>query len=400
MKAKGIEKILVTGGAGFIGSHTADLLTEHDYHVTILDSLEPQVHGENEKLPEHVNSNTAFICGDIRDRELLKKAMQEVDAVIHLAAMVGVGQSMYQTERYVDVNTKGTATLLDVLVNEESDVKKLVVASSMSIYGEGKYYCEECSTNVFPTLRDERQLERRQWNHLCSTCNSPLTPQPTDEEKPLIPTSVYAMTKRHQEEMCLLVGMTYGIPTVALRYFNVYGSRQALSNPYTGCAAIFTSRILNNKPPYVFEDGNQTRDFIHVKDTARANLSSLEHDNANYKAINVGTGKPITIKNLAEILIKLYGKSNLQPHVSNEPRRGDIRHCYADIQRARNLLNFKPSISLEKGLTELADWAKTHGWETIDLFEKALKELRERHLATYFSKPTSTQDLRTLGESE
>ena len=381
MKAKGVEKILVTGGAGFIGSHTADLLIEHGYHVTILDNLEPQVHGENENLHDYVNSNATFIYGDIREQELLKKVIREVDAVIHLAAMVGVGQSMYQTERYVDVNTKGTANLLDVLINEENNVKKFVVASSMSIYGEGKYCCEKCSSNVYPTLRSEEQLKKREWNHLCQMCSSPLTPQPTDEEKPLISTSIYAMTKRHQEEMCILIGKTYGIPTVALRYFNVYGSRQALSNPYTGCAAIFTSRILNNKPPYIFEDGNQTRDFIHVKDIAQANLKALEHNNANYEAINIGTGKPITIKNLAETLTKVYNKPNLKPYISNEYRKGDIRHCYADITKAQKLLDFQPTITLKDGLNELASWAKTHGWDAVDLFEKALKELKERHLA-------------------
>ncbi|MHA1838407.1 MAG: SDR family NAD(P)-dependent oxidoreductase [Candidatus Ranarchaeia archaeon] len=381
MKAKGIEKILVTGGAGFIGSHTADLLIEHGYHVTIFDNLEPQVYGEDKKLPDYVNSSVTFIYGDIRDRDLLKKLVPEADAVIHLAAMVGVGQSMYQPERYVDVNTKGTANILDVLVNEDNNVKKLVVASSMSIYGEGKYKCEKCSTNVYPKLRGEKQLEQGQWNHLCPICSSPLTPQPTDEEKPLIPTSIYAMTKRHQEEMCLLIGKTYGIPTIALRYFNVYGSRQALSNPYTGCAAIFTSRILNNKPPFIFEDGNQTRDFIHVKDIAKANLNTLEHNNADYKAINIGTGKITSIKELAETLSKLYNNPNLKPYISNQYRKGDIRHCYADITKAQKLLNFKPTISLQDGLNELAEWAKTHGWGAVDLFEKALKELKERHLA-------------------
>jgi len=379
LKAK--EKVLVTGGAGFIGSHTADLLIEHGYHVTLLDNLEPQVHGETEEPPDYVNNNATFVYGDIRDRELLKKVILEFNAVIHLAAMVGVGQSMYQTERYIDVNTKGTANLLDVLINEENNVKKLIVASSMSIYGEGKYYCEKCSTNIYPGLRSEEQLTKRQWYHLCPTCNAPLTSQPTDEEKPLLSTSIYAMTKRHQEEMCLLIGKTYGIPTIALRYFNVYGSRQALSNPYTGCAAIFTSRILNNKPPYIFEDGNQTRDFIHVKDIAKANLNALEHNNANYQAINIGTGKPITIKNLAETLTKLYNKPNLKPYVSNEYRKGDIRHCFADTTKAQKLLNFKPRVNLQDGLKELADWAQTHGWGTIDLFEKTLKELKEKHLA-------------------
>ena len=380
MKAKGIEKVLVTGGAGFIGSHTVDLLIVYGYHVTILDSIEPQVHGERGKPPDYINKDAPFINGDIRDPELLKKVIREVDAVIHLAAMVGVGQSMYQMERYVDVNTKGTANLLDALVNEENDVKKLIVASSMSIYGEGKYHCEKCSTNVYPRLRGEEQLRKRQWDHLCPTCDSILAPLPTDEEKPLIPTSIYAMTKRHQEEMCLLTGKTYGIPTVALRYFNVYGPRQALSNPYTGCAAIFTSRILNNKPPYIFEDGNQTRDFIHVKDVAKANLNALEHRNADYMAINIATGKPISIQNLAETLTKLYNEPNLKPYISNEYRKGDIRHCYADTTKAQKLLNFKPTITLQNGLTELTEWAKTHDWGAIDLFEKALKELREKHL--------------------
>jgi len=381
VKCKGVEKVLVTGGAGFIGSHSVDLLIEHDYQAIILDKLESQVHGEKAKIPEYVTEDATLIRGDIRDGELLKKTIREVDAVIHLAALVGVGQSMYQVERYVDVNTKGTANLLDALVNEENHVEKFVVASSMSIYGEGKYYCEKCSTNVYPGLRSEAQLKKRQWNHSCPTCGYPLMPLPTDEEKPLLSTSIYAMTKRHQEEMCLLTGKTYGIPTVALRYFNVYGSRQALSNPYTGCAAIFTSRILNNKPPHIFEDGNQTRDFIHVKDVANANLNALEHNNPNYKAINIGTGNSISIKELAETLTKRYNKPDLKPYISNEYRKGDIRHCYADIQRARRLLNFEPCISLEEGLTELAEWAKAHDWGAVDLFEKALKELRERHLA-------------------
>jgi dTDP-L-rhamnose 4-epimerase len=382
MKTKGIEKVLITGGAGFIGSHTTDLLIECGYHVTILDNFETQVHGKTRKTPDYINKNATLIYGDIRDRQLLKKIIPEVDAVIHLAAMVGVGQSMYQPERYVNVNTTGTAGLLNVLVNEENSVQKLIIASSMAIYGEGKYYCEKCSANVYPTLRNEKQLKRRRWEHICPTCNSILIPKPTDEEKSLIPTSIYAMTKRHQEEMCLLIGKTYGIPTVALRYFNVYGSRQSLSNPYTGCTAIFTSRILNKKPPYIFEDGNQTRDFIHVKDVAQANRNALKSSNINYKAINIGTGKPLSIKNLAKILIKLYNKPNLKPYISNEYRKGDIRHCYADITRAKRLMNFKPTVTMKEGLTELAEWAKTQGWETIDLFENALKELKEKHLTT------------------
>ena len=380
MKAKDIEKVLVTGGCGFIGSHTVDLLIERGYHVTILDNLEAQVHGEKAKIPDYINTDANFIRSDIRDRELLKKTIQDVDAIIHLAAMVGVGQSMYQIERYVDTNTKGSATLLDLVVNEKTSVKKLIVASSMSIYGEGKYYCEKCAIDVYPRLRSEHLLRNRQWEPLCPKCNSPLISKPTDEEKPLMPTSIYAMTKHHQEEMFLLIGKTYGIPVIALRYFNAYGSRQALSNPYTGCAAIFTSRILNNRPPHIFEDGKQTRDFIHVKDVARANVCALESGNVNYEAINVGAGKPITIRSLAETLAELHGKKNLKPQISQEYRKGDIRHCSADIQKAKKLMNFTASVSLTDGLRELTDWSKSQRGKTQESFGKSFKELKEKHL--------------------
>ncbi len=382
MKAKRIEKILVTGGAGFIGSHTVDLLIEQGYEAIILDNLEPQVHGKQPAKPDYINEEAVFIQHDIQDHAFLDKAISEVDAVIHLAALVGVGQSMYQIKRYINANTQATAVVLDILTKQEHHVKKLIVASSMSIYGEGKYRCRKCQTEAYPDLRNEEQLRRQRWNQTCPGCGSPLKPVPTDEDKPLMPTSIYAQSKRHQEEMCLLIGKTYGIPTVALRYFNVYGSRQSLSNPYTGACAIFTSRILNNKSPYIFEDGNQTRDFIHAKDIAKANLNALEHARADYKAINIGTGKPITIVKLAETLVKLYSKPHLKPHISNEYRKGDIRHCYADITRAQKLLNFKPTVSLQEGLTELSQWAKTHDWGATDLFEKALKELKEKHLAT------------------
>ena len=382
MKAKRIEKILVTGGAGFIGSHTVDLLIKHGYKAIILDNLEPQVHGRQKRKPSYVHRDATFIQHKIQDHSALNKIVQEVDAIIHLAALVGVGQSMYQIDRYIDANTKATATLLNVLAKKEHRVKKLVVASSMSVYGEGKYLCEKCGLEVYPSLRTEQQLKTRQWEQTCTECGTLVKPLPTDEDKPLMPTSIYAQSKRHQEEMCLLIGRTYDIPTVALRYFNVYGSRQSLSNPYTGACAIFTSRILNNNPPYIFEDGNQTRDFIHVKDVAKANLNALEHNRADYQAVNIGTGKPISIKELAETLTKLYNKPNLQPYISNKYRKGDIRHCYADTQKMHKLLDFKPQTSLKEGLAELEEWARTHGWGAVDLFEKALGELRKKKLAT------------------
>ena len=382
MKNPSVEKVLVTGGAGFIGSHTVDLLVNNGYETIIVDNLEPQVHGKQKNKPDYINKDAIFVQHDIQDQNSQKKIISEVDAIIHLAALVGVGQSMYQIERYINGNTKATATLLNILAKKEHNIKKLVVASSMSVYGEGKYHCEKCATEAYPDLRTHQQLKNQQWDQLCPNCCSILKPLPTDENKPLMPTSIYAQSKHHQEEMCLLIGKTYDIPTVALRYFNVYGSRQSLSNPYTGACAIFTSRILNNKPPYIFEDGNQKRDFIHVKDVAQANLRALENNKANYKAINIGTGKPISIVELAETLIKLYNKPKLKLYVSNEYRKGDIRHCYADTTKAQKFLNFKPTTTLHEGLTELAGWAKTHGWDAIDLFEKALQELKEKDLAT------------------
>lgn len=369
-----IDRVLVTGGLGFIGGHTTELLTKEGYAVVVLDNLEPQVHGDKPPACE-----AEFVKGDVRDRELLAELVKEVDAVIHLAAAVGVGQSMYQVEKYVDYNTRGTATLLDVLINEENKVKKLVVASSMSIYGEGKYLCESCGV-VYPPLREEKQLIRQEWEPKCPSCGKTVESLPTDEEKPLMPTSIYAQTKRHQEEMCLLVGKTYGIPTVALRYFNVYGPGQSLRNPYTGVCAIFSTRILNNKPPYIFEDGLQTRDFVHVKDVATANLLALERSGGDYQAINIGSGKPISILELAQTLIQLYG-SSLKPYVSGRYRKGDIRHCYADISRARSKLGYDPKISVKEGLADLVEWAKLHKWDAEDLFDKALQELEEKKLA-------------------
>jgi len=371
---KSIKSILVTGGAGFIGSFTVELLVEKGYDTRILDNLEPQVHG---KAPDYLNPAAEFIRGDIRNRVELKNAIEGVDAVFHLAAAVGVGQSMYEIDKYVSVNTQSTATLLDILANEETDVKKLIVASSMSIYGEGKYECEKCGS-VCPGLRNEKQLKQKEWEPKCPTCGKPLQPRPTDEEKPLEPTSIYAMTKRHQEEMCLNIGKTYGIPTVALRYFNVYGPRQALSNPYTGCCAIFSSRIMNGNSPYIFEDGMQTRDFVHVADVAHANLLALEKNGGNYQALNVGTGKPASIKKLADLLLRLLG-SKLKPIILNEYRAGDVRHCYSDITRIEKTLGYKPTISIEKGLPSFVKWVKTQR-NVVDRFEKAMKELTEKGL--------------------
>ncbi len=364
-------KILVTGGAGFVGSHLVDeLVGKHE--VTIYDNLESQVH---KNFPEYLNNGAKFIKEDIRNRDKLKDAILDSEVVFHQAAMVGVGQSMYQIEKYMDVNTMGTAKLLDILANEEHEVKKLIVASSMSIYGEGKYECSDCGV-VYPALRSDEQLKRREWEMRCPSCGKVVKPVPTDESKPLQPTSVYAISKKDQEEMCLAVGRAYGIPTVALRYFNIYGPRQALSNPYTGVCAIFSSRIKNNNPPIIFEDGLQTRDFTSVHDIVRSNLLALEKAKADYGVFNVGTGKPISILDIAHTLSKLYGR-NIEPEIVNKFRSGDIRHCYADISKIRKL-GFKPSVSLEEGMRELVEWGKTQ--EAEDKSDAAYSELKERGL--------------------
>ena len=373
-----ISRVLVTGGLGFIGSWTVDKLVERDYEVTVLDNLTYQVHRGT--MPKYANPKAKYIIGDIRNRELLKEIIKDAEGIIHLAALVGVGQSMYKIADYVDVNVKGTATLLDVLVNEENQVKKLVVASSMSIYGEGKYYCEKCRTYIYPDLRPEEQLRKRIWEQLCPQCGNTLKPVPTDENKPPKPASIYAQTKYYQEQMSLLIGKTYGIPTIALRYFNVYGPRQSLANPYTGVCAIFLSRILNNKPPVIFEDGEQTRDFIYVEDVAEANIAALEAGaNAHYDVFNIGTGKPTSIKSIAQELIKAV-KAEVKIEIIGKARKGDIRHCYADINKAIEKLDWKPRTSLEQGLSILAKWAIENKWGAVDLFEKAYKELIDKGL--------------------
>ena len=318
-------KILVTGGAGFIGSHLVDALLKKGHDVTIFDNLDPQVHGRGGRIPSYVNKEAKFIKGDVRNREKLKKAVKGIDVIFHQGACVGIGQSMYEIEKYMYVNTAGTATLLDILINESNKVKKLLVASSMSIYGEGSYVCDKCGI-VYPSLRSDKQLESREWEMKCPECNKTAKPIPTKEGKPLFPTSIYAISKRDQEEMSLVVGRAYKIPVVALRYFNTYGPRQALSNPYTGAAAIFSSRILNNKPPVIFEDGYQSRDFVHVSDIVQANMLAMEKREADYEAFNVGTGRMLTILDLVNILIKKL-EFDKEAVVTKKFRAGDIRHC-------------------------------------------------------------------------
>lgn len=367
--------ILVTGGAGFIGSHLVDALVEKGHRVRILDSIVEQVHGD--KVPEFLNKEAEFIRADVCDQEAVAKALDGIDAVYHEAAEVGVGQSMYEIVRYVKANDLGTAVLLEEMIKRKDQFKKLVVASSMSIYGEGAYYCESCDETIFPQLRSNRQLEAHEWELKHESCGSEIKPVGTTEEKPLFPTSVYAVSKQDQEQYCISVGRAYSIPTVALRYFNVYGTRQALSNPYTGVCAIFSSRLMNNERPMIFEDGKQTRDFVHVSDIVQANLLALETDKADYQAVNVGTGRPISVADISNMLAKGLGK-DIEPRLVGKYREGDIRHCVSDISKARRLLNYEPKVNLEEGLMALLDWVKEQKPE--DRVEAATAELAARQL--------------------
>ena len=366
--------ILVTGGAGFIGSHLVDALIARGHRVRILDAVAPQVHVTGE--PQYLNPEAEFIRGDVCDTGLLEKALEGVDVIYHEAAEVGVGQSMYEIQRYVRANDLGTAALLEAVVKRRPQIRKLIVASSMSIYGEGAYRNPDGET-VYPAIRPASQLIERQWELICPRTGAVLTPIGTNEEKPLVPTSVYAITKQDQEQFCLVVGRAYGVPTVALRYFNVYGPRQALSNPYTGVCAIFSSRLLNDQKPMIFEDGGQTRDFVHVSDIAQANLLALETDRADYQAVNVGTGRATSVKQVMKMLAEGLGKQ-IEPEIVGKYREGDIRHCVADIARARALLGYEPKVSLEQGIPELLEWVKKQ--EASDRVAEATAELENLRL--------------------
>jgi dTDP-L-rhamnose 4-epimerase len=370
------KTVLVTGGAGFIGSHLVDALLTEGYQVKVVDALVPQVHGAGNSWPRFLPREISFIQADLCDGERWVHTLSDVDAVIHLAAEVGVGQSMYEIVRYVRSNTLGTAVLLQALLEHRGRIHKLIVASSMSIYGEGAYTCGDCGV-VYPQLRPLEQLQRREWEMRCEKCGEVVRAIPTPEEKPLHPTSIYAITKRDHEEMCLTFGRAYGIPTVALRFFNVYGPRQALSNPYTGVAAIFSARLLSEKPPVVFEDGYQSRDFVHVSDIVQAIMLTLHSDEVDNDVFNVGTGRPLTVLDVAYALARETGV-DVEPEIMNQFRAGDIRHCYADITKIRQVLGYEPQVRFEDGVRHLVAWLS--GEPALDLVDLAYRELAERGL--------------------
>ncbi len=368
-----MKTVLITGGAGFIGSHLADELLSAGYRVRALDNLDAQVHGAERRRPDYLDARVELQVGDVRDPTAVSNALRGVSGVFHLAARVGVGQSMYEIASYTDTNVRGTAVLLEQL--PESEVETLVVASSMSLYGEGLY--RNASGELVEAERDPRKVRQGEWD-VRDADGAPLEPVPTLETKRPHLASIYALTKMDQERMCLIFGQAYDVRTVALRFFNAYGERQALTNPYTGVLAIFGSRLLNGRPPLVFEDGNQRRDFVHVRDVARGWRVALGTPAAAGQAFNIGSGRSISIAELADRTAQVMG-SEIASQITGEYRTGDVRHCFADIEAARRVLGFTPGISLEQGLRELAPWLASQ--TAVDRVDQARGELLARRLA-------------------
>ena len=346
------KQVLITGGAGFIGSHLADELLEFGYRVRVLDILVPQVHGPERRRPRYLDPEVELIVGDIRDPMLVRRTLQGVDAVYHFAAAVGVGQSMYEVAHYTSTNNLGTAVLLEALI--EHPVEQLIVASSMSLYGEGLYRAPD-GTIFDGVQRPPTPLQAQIWE-VYDAKGQLLTPIPTPETKTPSPSSIYALSKYDQEQLCLTIGRAYGIPTVALRFFNVFGPRQALSNPYTGVLAIFTSRLLSGKPPMIYEDGYQRRDFVSVADVVQACRLALQVPKAAGQVFNIGSGRPYTVRTIAGRLAALLGKEHIQPEISGRYRVGDVRHCFADITLACKVLGYEPQVTLEDGLQQIVSW--------------------------------------------
>jgi dTDP-L-rhamnose 4-epimerase len=372
-KGAASQQILITGGAGFVGSHLSDELLAQGHRVRVLDNLSEQVHGAAATRPEYLHEDVELVVGDVRDASAVRRALQGVDAVYHFAAAVGVGQSMYEIERYTDINNRGTAVLLEALAAEP--VSRLVVASSMSVYGEGLYR-DASGAVISPPERPLDQLVRGDWE--LRHGGEALQPLPTPETKQVSPSSVYALSKLDQERLCLIVGQAYGIPTVALRFFNIYGTRQALSNPYTGVLAIFASRFLNQRRPLVFEDGQQRRDFVHVRDVARACRLALETPAADGRVLNIGSGQSLSITEVAEQMARALGVDDLPPEITRKYRTGDIRHCFSDIGLASEVLGYTPQVSLAEGMEELVDWMV--GQQAFDRVDDASAELARRGL--------------------
>ncbi|MBQ4794608.1 NAD-dependent epimerase/dehydratase family protein [Pectobacterium brasiliense] len=374
------KRILITGGAGFIGSNLALKLLEKGYDVSVLDNLSPQIHGAeptNSPLFRSIKDRVKFIYGTVLSKDDWAAALNDVDAVIHLAAETGTGQSMYEIERYTDVNIKGTSIFLDILANEKHNIKKIIIASSRSIYGEGRYFSQEYG-DVYPTERKDEDMEKGDFEVKCPISGKEVKLLPTHENSLIHPSSIYGITKQVQEQMFLVIGKSLGIPAVAFRYQNVYGAGQSLSNPYTGILSIFSTRIKNGNPIKIFEDGLESRDFVYVDDVVEATILGLEKEQANYEVFNVGYGEPVSVLKVANTLKKAYGTST-DISISNNYRLGDIRHNYADLTKIKSLLGFEPKISFEEGISLFTAWVNNQEIQTDD-YEKSLIEMKEKGL--------------------
>jgi dTDP-L-rhamnose 4-epimerase len=368
--------VLVTGGAGFIGSFVADRLVAAGHTVRVLDNLDSQVHPGGP--PAYLAPGMELVVGDVRDAGTLRRVLDGIDAVVHAAAAVGVGQSLYRVEHYVDANVRGTATLLQAIQDRADRIHKLIVFTSMTAYGEGLYRRPSDGQLLRPAIRSEEDVARYGWEPACPQTGEPLEPVATPEDSALLGRNVYALTKRWQEDLTLSLGDVYGFPVVCLRLFNVYGPRQSLSNPYTGVLAIFLARLLAGERPVVYEDGDQSRDFISVHDVAEIALQVLTDDRADGCVLNLGSGQPRRIGDIGRTLATLTGREDLQPHVTRQFRRGDVRHCTADVARARATLGFAPRVAWEDGLRELLAWSRET--TVADHFDRAHGELERRSL--------------------
>ncbi len=371
-----MASILITGGAGFIGSHTADRLIHEGHTVRILDLLDPQIHGNQAGFPEYMHPSVECIQGDLRSVEDVTRALDGIDVVYHFAALTGVGQSMYDIQSYVDTNCTGTAALLEVIVKTGVNLKAFILASSRAVYGEGTHSCPKHGY-VFPPPRKRDDMEQGKFDVFCPECGARLMAAATQEDRPLRPLSVYALTKQQQEELCRYASHTYGLPVRILRYFNVYGSRQSLSNPYTGVVSIFFSRLKAGKTISLYEHGTPGRDFVHVSDVVQANLLALEADIEPGTCINIGAAQEYSIAEIAKALAQVCS-CTADMRDSGEFRVGDIHSCYADIDRARQLLGYVPKISLKEGMHEFADWAV--GQVAVDLYQQTVDELERYNL--------------------
>lgn len=369
------KKILITGGAGFIGSNLSLKLIEKGYEITVLDNLSPQIHGEYSPLYESIKDKVNFIKGTVLSYDDWKKALDGVDVVVHLAAETGTGQSMYEIEKYTDVNIKGTSIFLDILANEKHSVKKMIVASSRSIYGEGKYDCPKCGI-VYPNERKDEDMAKGDFAVKCPYCGMDAKLLATDEESKIHPSSIYGITKQVQEQMFLVMGKSLNIPAVAFRYQNVYGAGQSLSNPYTGILSIFSTRIKNGNDINIFEDGKESRDFVYVDDVVEATILGIEKDEANYEVFNVGLGKAIDVNTVASTLTRAYdSKSKIT--ISGNYRLGDIKDNYADLTKIKNKLGFEPKVSFEEGIRRFTKWVNAQ--EVVeDKYEKSIEEMKEK----------------------